>query len=111
MVVESKATSPEVIIPDSKSTANDANDDIDEDRSNGNGNGGDSSGGEEIENVHRLPDKINHLKSFQLNINLLQLFSVHFQSNKTLFQLLFIDFNSFSMHSTIFNPLTTKGNK
>ena len=68
MVVESKMMSPEIILPDSKSTTTDdtdqnngnvdrTNDNIDftnadVDRTNGN-DAGDSSGGEEIENVHR----------------------------------------------------------
>ena len=65
MVVESKMMSPEIILPDSKSTTTDqdngnvdrSNDNIDftngdVDRTNGN-DAGDSSGGEEIENVHR----------------------------------------------------------
>ena len=54
MVVESKMMSPEIILPDSKSTSNDNIDftNADVDRTNGN-DAGESSGGEEIENVHR----------------------------------------------------------
>jgi hypothetical protein len=66
MVVESKMMSPEIILPDSKSTSNDNIDftNADVDRTNGN-DAGESSGGEEIENVHRslfeTPSKIHPL--------------------------------------------------